>query len=178
MTGRPSMRQARLKPEFADLYPPLEADEWIPAAVASARMLLWQTRQPGATGLAERTLDPQHFDFRGGPAAGESPRTAGTRFGDHGETGEPLRREARLRADFAHLYPSLPMDTWLGAAEVGALLLRWIAGGGASPRLGARLLPEEHFEFRGGGLPRGSITSPRTRLEDAGPRGELAAESA
>ena len=178
MTGRPSMRQARLKPEFANLYPPLEAGEWIPAAVASARMLLWQTRQPGAAGLAQRTLDPQHFDFRGGPEAGDSTRTTGTRFGDHGETGIPLRREARLRSEFAHLYPSLPTDTWMGAAEVGTLLLRWIAGGGASPRLGARLLPEAHFEFRGGELPRGSIAPPRTRREDAGPRGELAVESA
>ena len=172
------MRQARLKPEFASLYPPLESGEWIPAAVASARMLLWQTRQPGATGLAQRTLDPLHFEFRGGPEVDGSSRTAGTRFGDHGETGVPLRREARLRSAFGHLYPSLPTDTWMGAAEVGSLLLRWIAGGGASPRLGARLLPEEHFEFRGGDLPRGSIASPRTRRDDPGARGELAAESA
>ena len=177
MTGRPSMRQARLRAEFANLYPPLEAGEWLPAAVASARMLLWQTRQPGAAGLAQRTLDPQHFEFRGGPETAEGSRTTGTRFGDHPET-VPLRREARLRSDFAHLYPSLPTDTWLGAAEVGALLLRWIAGGGASPRLGARLLPEAHFEFRGGDVPRGSIASPRTRREDPGSRGELAAESA
>ena len=178
MTGRPSTRQARLRPEFAGLYPPLESGEWIPAAVASARMLLWQTRQPGATGLAQRTLDPLHFEFRGGPEVEGSSRTAGTRFGDHGETGVPLRREARLKTAFAHLYPSLPTDTWVGAAEVGSLLLRWIAGGGASPRLGARLLPAEHFEFRGGELPRGSIASPRTRRDDPGARGEMAAESA
>lgn len=167
------MREARLKPEYADRYPPLDAGEWIPAAVASARMLIWQTRQPGAAKLAQRTLDPRHFEFRGGPDADARARSPGTRFGDHGET-VPLRREARLRPGSAELYPALPSDTWMGAAELGAILLRWIAGGGTPPPLGARLLPEEHFEFRGGELPRGSISSPRSRREDPSP-GELAA---
>ena len=172
---RPSMRQARLKSEYADRYPPLEAGVWIPAAVASARMLLWQTHQPGASGLAQRTLDPRHFDFEGGVTEEREPRERGTRFGDHGETGTPLRREARLRAGFADLYPALPSDTWMGAAELGGVLLRWMTEGGATPPLGARLLPDEHFEFRGGELPRGSISSPRSRREDPGARGELAA---
>ena len=61
----PNHREARLKPEFAELYPPLEPGEWVSASVASARMLLWQTRQRGTSGLGKRTLDPQHFDFRG-----------------------------------------------------------------------------------------------------------------
>ena len=172
MSSRHSLRQARLRPEFAELYPPLEPGEWIPAAVASARMLLWQTRQPGASRLAQRTLDPQHFDFRGGPADAET-RVHGTRFADH-ETGTPLRREARLRPGFAQLYPALPADTWMGAAELGALLLRWIVGGGSAP-LGSRLLSDEHFEFRGGDLPRGSIGSPRTRHNDRMTQGEVAA---
>jgi hypothetical protein len=179
MSGRLSRREARLKPEFAELYPPLEVGEWIPAAVASARMLIWQTRQPGASSLAKRTLDAEHFDFRGGPDADAAARAAGTRFGDHGETGVPLRREARLRAGSAALYPALPSDTWMGAAELGSILLRWIASGGAPPPLGTRLLPEEHFEFRGGELPRGSISSPRPRRDDAEPRAhEPAAGSA
>ena len=50
-----------------------------------------------------------------------------------------------------------------------AVLLQWIASGGASPPLGLRLLPDEHFEFRGGELPRGSIGTPRTRREDPEP---------
>ena len=175
MSSRPSMRQARLKPEFADSYPPLEPGEWIPAAVASARMLLWQTRQPGASGLAQRTLDPRHFEFQGGPEQGAEVRATGTRYRDHGDTGAPLRREARLRPGFAGLYPALPGDTWMGAAELGGVLLRWITEGGAAPPLGARLLPDEHFEFRGGPLPRGSIASPRSRHEDPEQSGELAA---
>jgi hypothetical protein len=169
------MRQARLKAEFADRYPPLEAGVWIPAAVASARVLLWQTRQPDASDLAQRTLDPRHFDFQGGPGEEGEPRAPGTRFGDHGETGSPLRREARLRPRFAELYPALTSDTWMGAAELGGVLLRWIAEGGATPPLGARLLPDEHFEFRGGELPHGSGASPRSRREDPGKRKELPA---
>ncbi|HUF34779.1 MAG TPA: hypothetical protein VMN37_02460 [Gemmatimonadales bacterium] len=175
MSSRPSMRQARLRPEFADLYPPIDPAEWIPAAVASARMLLWQTRQPGAASLGQRTLDPRHFDFRGGAVGGGAERLPGTRFGDHGESGSPLRREARLRAGFAGLYPLLPSDTWMNAAELGATLLRWVTTGGTTVKLGPRLLPEEHFEFRGGELPRGSIASPRTRRDDAPARGERAA---
>ena len=40
-------RQARLKPEFAELYPPLTADIWEPAAEMGARVLLWQLQQRG-----------------------------------------------------------------------------------------------------------------------------------
>jgi len=174
MTSRPSMRQARLRPEFADLYPPIEPAEWIPAAVASARMLLWQTRQPGAASLGRRTLDPRHFEFRGGSPGGAE-RLPGTRFGDHADSSSPLRREARLRPAFAGLYPALQSDTWMSAAELGAMLLRWVTAAGATVKLGPRLLPEEHFEFRGGALPRGSIASPRTRRDDAPSEGERAA---
>jgi len=168
------MREARLKPEYADRYPPLDPGEWIPAAVASARMLIWQTRHPDAATLVQRTLDPGHFDFRGGPDADAAGRAAGSRAGEQGDVGMPGRREARLRAGSASLYPALPSETWMAAAELGGILLRWIASGGTPPPLGARLLPEEHFEFRGGELPRGPVPSPRTRRDDQG-RGELAA---
>ncbi len=162
----PIHREARLKPEFGDLYPPLERGQWIPAAVASARVLLWQTRQRGASEVGKRTLDPRHFDFRGGVNDAGEERKQGTRLDDHGETDCPVRRQARLRREFAGLYPAVPAGVWIEASELGASLLQWIAGGGAAPPLGARLLPDEHFDFRGGELPRGSIGSPRTRRED------------
>jgi hypothetical protein len=162
----PSHREARLKPEFAEQYPPLEAGQWISAAVASARMLLWQTRQRGSSGLGMRTLDPRHFDFRGGVNDPGEDRHQGTRLGDHAETDWPVRRQARLRPDFAELYPAVPAGVWIEASELGASLLHWIASGGGSPPLGVRLLSDEHFEFRGGELPRGSIGTPRTRRED------------
>jgi hypothetical protein len=129
-------------------------------------MLLWQTRQQGTSELGRRTLDQRHFGFRGGVVDPDADRRQGTRFGDHDASDSPLRRQARLRADFAELYPAVPSGIWIEAAELGASLLKWIAGGGAAAPMGSRLLPDEHFEFRGGELPRGSVGSPRTRRED------------
>src|SRR5919106_1208342 len=37
----PRRREARLKPEFAHLYPPLKAGEWQSAAVMSERLVAW-----------------------------------------------------------------------------------------------------------------------------------------
>ena len=166
---RPSLREARLKPEFAELYPPLDPDRWLPAAVVSARMLLWRAGQQEGSGSGRRSLDPRHFEFRGGVADDAAPRRQGARL-DDGETADwPARRQARLRPEFAELYPAVAPLVWIEAAELGAALLRWIAGGGDPvPPLGPRLLQEAHFEFRGGDLPRGSAEPPRTRREDTG----------
>jgi hypothetical protein len=59
-------REARLKPEFADLYPPLVADIWEPAAEMGAKVLLWQVQQQGTDALNSRILNERHFEFRGG----------------------------------------------------------------------------------------------------------------
>ena len=64
-------RQARLKPEFAELYPPLTAGVWEPAAEMGARVLLWQLQQRGTEALGTRLLDERHFDFRGGWCRGQ-----------------------------------------------------------------------------------------------------------
>ena len=60
------MREARLRPEFADLYPELTPGQWEPASriaeVVLARYLLQRmTDAPG-----DRALDENHFEFRGG----------------------------------------------------------------------------------------------------------------
>jgi len=60
------MREARLRPEFADLYPELTPGQWEPAAriaeVVLARYLLQRmTDAPG-----DRALNESHFEFRGG----------------------------------------------------------------------------------------------------------------
>jgi hypothetical protein len=65
-------REARLKPEFADQYPQLEAGVWEPAAEMGAKVLLWQVQQQGTAALATRILDERHFDFRGGWYRGTS----------------------------------------------------------------------------------------------------------
>ncbi|MBA3260254.1 MAG: hypothetical protein H0T68_12420 [Gemmatimonadales bacterium] len=130
-------------------------------------MLLWQARQQGASNLGHRALDPRHFEFRGGVADPDVPRRQGTRFDDPETTDWPPRRQARLRPEFAELYPAVAPQAWIEAAELGAALLRWIAAGGQpTPPLGPRLLHEAHFEFRGGERPRGSVASPRTRRDD------------
>jgi hypothetical protein len=60
------MREARLRPEFADLYPELLPGRWEPAAriveVVLARYLLQQMTD----GQPDRALNETHFEFRGG----------------------------------------------------------------------------------------------------------------
>lgn len=76
------MREARLKPEFADLYPTLTPGQWEPAArvaeVVLARLLLMEISE---TPLEDRVLREEHFEFRGesldgAPRAPGSARTA------------------------------------------------------------------------------------------------------
>ena len=61
-------RQARLRQEFADVYPGVPANEWRPIGelldcVAAAR--LKSGRRSGEL-LRGRPLDDRHFEFRGG----------------------------------------------------------------------------------------------------------------
>ena len=60
----PMLRQARLKPEFAALYPGFEAGVWRPAAEAAAQLLAMM-RTAGAA-FEERVMNERHFEFRGG----------------------------------------------------------------------------------------------------------------
>ena len=60
-------REARLKAEFAHLYPPLEAGQWESAAKMADRVVAWLLRQPDKGYVApERVLRSEHFEFRGG----------------------------------------------------------------------------------------------------------------
>jgi hypothetical protein len=73
-------------------------------------------------------------------------------------------REARLRPEYASLYPGVEPGVWLPATTVGQQLLLWHLATSVTPQ-GERLMAEEHFEFRGG---RGtdSRTGARTRVSD------------
>jgi hypothetical protein len=68
-----------------------------------------------------------------------------------------MLREARLRPEFAHLYPMLAPDTWAPAADiaekVAAIRLLQLAD---TYVLHDRVLTDAHFEFRGG-TPRRAI---------------------
>ena len=61
-------REARLRPEFADLYPYLTPNAWESAAVLSDRVVANLLGRPdGHFITGERALDPVHFEFRGTP---------------------------------------------------------------------------------------------------------------
>jgi hypothetical protein len=61
-----SRREARLRPEFAVRYPYLTAGRWEPAAVLADRVVAHTLGRPdGRFIVAERALDPDHFEFRG-----------------------------------------------------------------------------------------------------------------
>lgn len=76
-----------------------------------------------------------------------------------------LIREARLRLEFAHLYPELPAGQWMPASQIGATILLAQLRSERAPSLGERLLDESHFEFRGG-LSREAPGDFRTRISD------------
>lgn len=74
-------------------------------------------------------------------------------------------REARLRPQYASLYPALEADTWQPASSIGRQLLLWHLTASIPPQ-GERLMSEEHFEFRGGNPRNGAEAAARTRHAD------------
>jgi hypothetical protein len=72
-------------------------------------------------------------------------------------------REARLKPEYASLYPGLKPGIWTAASVIGQQLLLWHLTTSASPP-GERLMEDEHFEFRGGQKRAGSWINTRTRL--------------
>lgn len=66
--GDPLARIARVKVEYADRYPGLDAGAWYPAASLAAYYRAWLARHPDRTRLGTplRGLDTAHFEFRGG----------------------------------------------------------------------------------------------------------------
>jgi [ribosomal protein S18]-alanine N-acetyltransferase len=78
-----SMREARLRPEFADLYPTLTPGQWEPAArvaeVVLARLLLLEISEAP---LRDRVLNEEHFEFRGETPDGTPRSSTGSRVAD------------------------------------------------------------------------------------------------
>jgi hypothetical protein len=62
-------REARLKPQYADLYPPLEGGRWESASFLADRMVAWLLRQHRGYVSPDRVLRTEHFDFRHGSAS-------------------------------------------------------------------------------------------------------------
>lgn len=62
-------REVRLLPEFADLYPDLDATTWYTAAAVAGRVKGHLLIEAGADAtFPERLLSHSHFEFRGGSA--------------------------------------------------------------------------------------------------------------
>jgi hypothetical protein len=163
-----SSREARLRPEYAHLYPALEAGAWEPAVVLGRRLLVWSLIQPKPVRFGPRLLRDSHFEFRGRAADGSAdPQAPGVaqlrRRGDR-----VAHRECRLRPEFASHYPHMPAGEWLSADHAIALLLEQ-RGIDSVEELGERPLAPEHFEFRGGAR-RGERAALRTRAEDPEPK--------
>jgi hypothetical protein len=79
----PSIREARLRPPYASLYPDLKPDVWLPACALADFVLergLYQRRSGSAA--KDRLLDESHFEFRGGPAPADDPHRRPERIGD------------------------------------------------------------------------------------------------
>jgi hypothetical protein len=90
-------------------------------------------------------------------------------------------REARLKHEFAHLYPPLTPGQWEIAGLMADQMVAWLLRAGRGYQGPARALRSEHFDFRGGdsgaragahsrredaGSPESSIRSPRTSNDD------------
>jgi hypothetical protein len=76
------IREARLRPEFAPLYPGLEPGIWQDAAILAEQVLSEHLLRPSpGYMLSDRVLAKEHFEFRGGDTAGR-PRIARTRRTD------------------------------------------------------------------------------------------------
>ena len=60
-----TIREARLKPEFAAEYPGITPDVWMPATEL-AQKLVQRAHARRREGRYTRTFDPTHFEFRGG----------------------------------------------------------------------------------------------------------------
>ena len=59
-------RQARLKPEYAELYPDVEPGIWYTAATLAEHLLArFLCQERASRSLPERILDDHHFEFRG-----------------------------------------------------------------------------------------------------------------
>jgi hypothetical protein len=61
----------------------------------------------------------------------------------------PSEREARLKREFANLYPGLKPGVWYKASWLSARQFARVACDGRAESM-ARVVNERHFEFRGG----------------------------
>lgn len=66
-------------------------------------------------------------------------------------------RRARVRPEYAELYPEIVPGVWMSAKKA-AQVVRRSRKSGRSEAPGTRVLPDLHFEFRGGSRGRQYLT--------------------
>ena len=82
MGEQPEVREARLRTEFASLYPGVEPGAWQNATALAEQVLSEHLLRPSpGYMLSERVLAEEHFEFRGGDHRNR-PRIARTRRTD------------------------------------------------------------------------------------------------
>ena len=74
-------------------------------------------------------------------------------------------REAKLRPEYAELYPAIEPGVWMQASDIGRQLLLWHLTAASIPDAD-RVMSEEHFEFRGGHRRAMTELEQRTRAAD------------
>ncbi|HUR94979.1 MAG TPA: hypothetical protein VMY76_10375 [Gemmatimonadales bacterium] len=79
---------------------------------------------------------------------------------------ERAPREARLRMEHAPRYPDVRPERWDFAATVADRVLAGALLRGRLVTMRGRVLPDEHFEFRGGATRGGERQGSRPRRED------------
>jgi hypothetical protein len=82
------VRECRLRAEFAHLYEELTPDVWVPAR-EWAEQLVARARKARLLSIHQRTLDPNHFEFRGGGALPRPPGARSRRDDQKGTRGGP-----------------------------------------------------------------------------------------
>ena len=75
-------------------------------------------------------------------------------------------RRARLRPAYAYLYPRIAPEVWIGARTAVRALRKASPHAKALELAGRRILPDEHFEFRGGVEQRREVRGIRSRSTD------------
>jgi hypothetical protein len=89
-------REARLRPEFARLYPGLEPGTWLPVEklLRHVTNLIHQDRSRSGIITGERLLHDEHFEYRGASPRPDGLPSRSTRLSDSGI--EPSRQPAGL----------------------------------------------------------------------------------
>lgn len=70
-----SLREARLKSEYKELYPGLNDQVWLPASEVAEHIIAVVRHERGRLGQHGRLMAEDHFEFRGGDVLGRVTRS-------------------------------------------------------------------------------------------------------